>query len=109
MLTKLGGFLYRARWGVLLISLLLLPGMGIFGVNVFGLLKNGGYSNPDSESAQAEHILDTKLGGTTPDAIILMRSSTLKANDPAFAKAAQDLLTSLKKRAEVNSLISYYS
>jgi len=109
MLTRFGGVLYRARWGVLLISLLLIIGMGIFGFSLFGLLKNGGYSDPNSEATRAEQILDTKLGGAIPDVVILMRSATLKASDRAFAQAAQHLLTSLKNRSEVASLISYYS
>jgi trehalose monomycolate/heme transporter len=109
MLTTFGGFLYRARWGVFLFVLALLIGAGFFSVSVFGLLTNSGYTDPNSSSAQADRLLDSRLGGASPDVIILIRSDTLQATDPAFSKAATDMLTRLKKRSEVASLVSYYS
>jgi uncharacterized membrane protein YdfJ with MMPL/SSD domain len=109
MLLRLGGLLYRARWLVLLTMPVLLLGAASFGFGVFGLLKNEGYDNPASESTLARQLLDTRLGGSLADVIILMRSSTLRATDPAFAQAATNLLASLKNRPEVASLTSYYS
>ncbi len=35
MLTTFGGFLYRARFSVLLIALVFLTGAGIFGFSIF--------------------------------------------------------------------------
>ena len=109
MLMRFGSFLYRARWGVLLVTFVLLLGAAIFGLGVFNLLKNGGYDNPASESTRARQLLDTKLGGSLADVIILMRSPTLRATDPAFTQAATTLLAPLKERPEVASLASYYS
>jgi RND superfamily putative drug exporter len=109
MLTKLGGFLYRARWGAFLIALALLISAGFFGIGVFGFLTNVGFSDPNSNSARATQLLASKLGDAGADVIILMRSDTLPATDPAFNQAATDLLASLKNRPEVASLNSYYS
>jgi len=109
MLTTFGGFLYRARWGVLLIALVFLTSAGIFGFSVFGQLKNSGFSDPKSESSKAQQLLDARLGGSSPDVIILLRSDTWHPTDPAFTQAANDLLSTLKKRPEVASLTSYYS
>jgi RND superfamily putative drug exporter len=109
MLTKFGGFLYRERVVVLLAALALLFDMCIFGLGIFHLTKSGGYDNPASESTQARQLLDNRLGGAFADVIILMQSQTLRATDPAFAQAAETLLSPLHSRPEVVSLISYYT
>jgi uncharacterized membrane protein YdfJ with MMPL/SSD domain len=109
MLTRFGDFIYRARWGVLLVALAVLIGAGIFGFSAFGQFKNGSSGALDSESARAEQLLDSKLGGASPDVIILMRSDTLQATDAAFTQAATDLLARLQNHSEVASLTSYYS
>ena len=109
MLTRFGDFIYRARWGVLLVALAVLIGAGIFGFSAFGQFKNGIFGALNSESARAEQLLNSKLGGASPDVIILMRSDTLQATDAAFTQAATDLLARLQNHSEVASLTSYYS
>ncbi len=109
MLTKFGGFLYRERVVVLLTALALLFDMCIFGSGIFTLTKIGGADNPNSESTQARQLLDTRLGGSFADVIILMQSPTLHATDPAFARTAETLLSPLHKRSIITSLTSYYS
>ncbi len=109
VLTRFGGFLARARWAVLFSALTLLIGAGIFGLGVFGQLKNEGYGDPASESTRAKNLLDTRLGGSLADVILLVSSPTLRTTDPAFTQAATALLTTLQKRSEVATLTSYYS
>src|SRR5260370_41489262 len=108
LLTRFGGFLARARWAVLLSALALLLGAGIFGLGIFGMLKNDGYGDPTSESMRAKQLLDTRLGGSAIDVVLLIQSPTEHANDPAFTQAATTLLTTLKQRPEAASLTSYY-
>ena len=109
MLAKFGGFLYRARWLVLLVGLALVIAAGAFGGGLFSLLKSGGFQDPNSQSTQAQQLLDQQLGGSTTDVVILMRSATLNATNPAFADAATQLLNNLQARSEVASVTSYYS
>ncbi len=107
MLARLGGTLYRTRWIVLFAALVIVAGAAIFGTGLFGSLKSGGFADPASESSKAQNLLDTKLGGSTADIIILMRNDSLKATDPAFMDAATQMLASLKARPEVASVTSY--
>src|SRR5215469_8064561 len=109
MLATTARALYRARWIVLLLGLAMALGAGLFGSGLFPLLKAGGFEDPNSQSAQAEKLLDTQLGGSTTDIVILMRSDGLSPTDPTFASAATGLLDMLKARREVGSVISYYS
>jgi RND superfamily putative drug exporter len=109
MLATLGGLLYRTRWAALLLSLAIVLGAALYGSGVFGTLTDGGFEDPNSQSAQAHAVLDKELGGWTPDIIILMRSDTLSATDPAFAGAATRLLDTLQAQPGVASITSYYS
>ena len=109
MLARLGGMLYRTRWLVLLLALLIVSGAVVFGTGVFSSLKSGGFNDPASESSRAQALLDTKLGGATADIVILMSNSSLKATDATFMDAATQLLSKLKARPEVASVTSYYS
>jgi len=109
MLARFGGMLYRTRWLVLFVALLIVAGAAVFGTGVFGSLKSGGFNDPASESSRAEALLDTKLGGATADIVILMGNSSLKATDATFMDAATQMLAKLKARPEVASITSYYS
>ncbi len=109
MLARLGGILYRTRWIVLFLALLVIAGAAIFGTGLFGSLKGGGFTDPASESTKAQEQLNAKFGGATADIIILMSNNSLKATDPAFKDAATQLLATLKARPEVASVSSYYS
>ncbi len=109
MLARLGGTIYRTRWLVFFVALLIVAGAAVFGSGLFGSLKSGGFNDPASESSRAQTLLDAKLGGATPDIIILMSNSSMRASDATFADAANQLLDKLKARPEVASVTSYYS
>src|SRR2546426_5763047 len=109
MLARFGGILYRTRWIVLFLALVIVAGAAIFGIGLFGSLKSGGFNDPASESSKAQALLDTKLGGSSADIIILMSNTSIKATDPAFIDAATQLLAKLKARPEIASVTSYYS
>src|SRR5690348_16370472 len=109
MRARLGGMLYRTRWLVLVVALMVLAGAVVFGTGIFGSLKSGGFNDPASESSRAQTLLDTKLGGATADIVILMSNNSIKATDARFTDAATQLLVTLKARPEVASVTSYYS
>lgn len=109
MLARLGGFFYRMRWSAIIVALVIVVGAAIYGSSVFRLLKSGGFTDPNSQSSQAQTLLNTKLGGASADVIILMSSETLHVTDPAFANAAKQVLTTVQARSEVASVASYFS
>jgi uncharacterized membrane protein YdfJ with MMPL/SSD domain len=79
MLARLGGMIYRTRWLVLVLALLIVAGAAAFGTGLFGSLKSGGFNDPASESSRAQALLDSKLGGATADIVILMSNNSIKA------------------------------
>ncbi len=109
MLGRLGGFLYRMRWSAVVVVLVIVVAAALYGSSVFGLLKSGGFTDPNSQSTQAQTLLNTKLGGASPDVIILMSSDTLHVTDPAFVNAATQVLSTVQERAEVTEVTSYFS
>lgn len=108
MLTQMGNFLYRRRIGALTVTLVLVIGVGIYGLGVFSFLNGGSAGVDNSGSSEAAQLYQTKFGNTSTDVLLLLRSDTLKVTDPAFTQAATALLATLKTRPEVASLTSYY-
>ncbi|HLG74974.1 MAG TPA: MMPL family transporter [Ktedonobacteraceae bacterium] len=112
MLTWLGGILYRVRWAVLICALLLTIVMGWYGSSVFDSLRSTGLTDPSSESARAQKLINDNFStqSSTNDSIVLLLSHpTLTVDDPPFAQATAALLKTLRARPEVQSLSSYYS
>ena len=110
MLTGLGRVLFRFRVTVLLAACALTLVAAIYGSGVFSALHGTtSIVDPNSQSAQAQALLDSKLNTGSVDVVILMSSPTLKATDATFTQAALRLLNRLKSRPEVHTINSYYS
>src|SRR5215469_14498480 len=109
MLARLGGLLYRGRWAVLGIVLLMTAAGAIYGFGVFGVLQGTTIVDPTSESAHAQTLLNTRLSKGSTDIVILLSSSSARATDPAFETAATKLVHQLQALPEVASVTSYYS
>ena len=109
MLARFGGILYRTRWVVLCVALLVTAAAAIYGFGVFGALQGTTIVDPTSESAHAEALLASQLSKGSTDIVVLLSSKTLRATDPAFEQAATSLVQKLEALPEVASVTSYYS
>ena len=109
MLANLGDFFYRRRRVALCITMAVVIGATIFGLGLFSSLSNTDVAAENSESLQATQLLQTKLGDSGTDVILLLRSDTLSATGPTFTQAATSLFSELKQRPEVASITDYYS
>ncbi len=109
MLTRLGGGIFRARWMVLGMALLLVAVASVYGFTVFSALKSGGFEVPTSDSSRAATLIDDKLQASQSDVVVLLRSDTLSVTDPQFEQAVQQIVQSLQGRPEVAAVTSYYS
>lgn len=65
MLERLGRAIYRARWAVILVWLLIFGVAAIFAPRVTTILRGGGYSIPDSQSIDAYNALHHAYGYET--------------------------------------------
>ena len=109
MLAAFGSGLYRARWGVLLVALAVVLGAAIYGFGVFGSLQGGGFQDPHAQSSAEANLLSSKLGASSTDVVVLLRSDTATVTQSAFQSSAQAVIDQLQARPEVAAVTSYYS
>jgi len=100
-----GHFVYRFRWPVLGISVLLLAGSVVALVNG-GTLKNSGGQN--TESGRAIALMHDQLPQSGPGAgstfVLVFGSRTMTVQDPAFKQAVLTALQPLKDDSRVKSI-----
>lgn len=95
MFERLGRTMVRRRWWVLGLAVAFIAFAGIWGTQVFGKLIGGGFDDPSSESSQALTRAEAELGREGNDVVVLYRSATLTADDPAFRQAVTSTLADL--------------
>ena len=100
-----GHFVYRFRWPVLGVSVLLLAGSILALVNG-GTLKNSGGQN--TESGRAIALMHDQLPQSGPGAgstfVLVFGSQTMGVQDPAFKQAVLAALQPLKDDSRVKSI-----
>jgi putative drug exporter of the RND superfamily len=102
-----GRFVYRRRWPVLLLSILLLLASG-FIAGSGGKLESGGFIET-AESGRASRLIEKELpivGGST--FTLIFSSDTLSANDPEFRAAVEAALVPLRTDPRKDSIITPY-
>ncbi|MGH3937694.1 MAG: MMPL family transporter [Pseudonocardiaceae bacterium] len=95
MLSAWGYVVCRLRWSVLGAGLAIFVLAAGWGSGVFGDLAGAGFSDPGSESAQADQVEDRDLLREEPDVVLLYRSNDLTADDPEYRGSVEDDLAQL--------------
>ena len=103
---RLGAWVARHRWPVLIAYLIGMVLFGVFGVQVFGTMKSEGFNYPGSDSSRAAAALADDFGITDPVAILAIETPTDVDADAAAASALLDEVASLEG---VDSVVSYWS
>ena len=103
---RLGAWVARHRWPVLIGYLVVFVIVGVFGVRVFGTMQSGGFQDPNSESAQAATALAEEFGTRDPIVVLAIESPN---GVEAGAVAAQDLLADVTAVDGVSEVVSYWS
>ena len=80
----------------------------IFGFQSFGLLKAGGYDNPNSDSARVFDLLDSKFDTQTPEVVLIADMPTL-VDTTNSRTIGRDLANDLKQVEGVDTVTSYYT
>ena len=89
MFERLGALAVRRRLWVLALTLLGVIAAGAVGGGAIDSLSNGGYTDPDSESARAATMLDERFGQGQPTLnrrtpISLARASSMPMSSSAW-------------------------
>ena len=103
---RLGAWVARHRWPVLISYLVLLVVCGVFGVRVFGAMEAEGFNDPASDSIRAAAILAEEFG--TEDPLIILAIETPTGADASAAEATA-LLDGIAAVDGVDQVVSYWS
>ncbi|MCE7005117.1 MMPL family transporter [Kibdelosporangium philippinense] len=108
MFNRWGMVAYRRRWTVLIAVLVLAVIGGLWGLGVFDRMKQGGYYNESSQSAEAGRIAEQALGQRESDVVVVYDAGQGKSvDDPALATRVVDNLNALPADA-VKQRVSYW-
>jgi RND superfamily putative drug exporter len=93
---RFGECIYYCRWLVIVSWLLLILACIPFVPHLMEPFKAIGFSDPNSQSAKANTVLNDKLGFSYNQIIIMYHSDKLKATEPKFIHAIEHSLIDLK-------------
>lgn len=102
---RLGEMIYRFRWLIILAWLGLLLACVPFLPRLMDPFKAIGFTDPHSQSAQANDILNKKLGFSYNRFIIVYHSDKLLATNPKFMREIHSSLEDLKHFSIKNQII----
>ena len=91
-----GSVVHRRRWVVVALVLGATLISGIWGAGLFGRLSQGGYDDPNSQSARVADLVSGRLGHPAGDVVVVYTAqSGRKVDDPAITSAALAVLHAL--------------
>ena len=109
MFTRLGRFTVRRRRLVLALTVLFVVAAAGLGAGVFGVLEDGGFEDPGSESFRASEFLNEELGASDPEIVLLVEARGDDVDDATVTAAGVELTEELLAEPHVASAISYWS
>ena len=95
MLDRWSRLLVRRPLAVLLAGLALALAAGAYGAGVFGSLSQGGFADPESESAMALSREQETVGNHGVDVVALYSSDELRVQDPEFRQRVEEALSGI--------------
>ncbi len=104
--SRLGSFVARHRWPVLISYLIVTVLAAVFGVRVFAAMQSEGFNDPGSDSARAAAILAEDFGTRDPLVVLAIETPTSPEVDET---AAQSLLDQVAAIDGVDQVLSYWS
>ncbi len=96
-MERWGRAVVRGRWIVLVVAAVAVALAAGWGTGVFGVLSDGGFEDPDSESATAYEEITETFGRVDADVLVLYRDPTgaTSVDDTAFRRSVGDVVDGL--------------
>ena len=107
MMERWGAFVARRALAILLAGVALVVAAGAYGFGVFDALAQGGFDDPDSESARELALERETFGNRTVDVVAIYSSDELTAASPEFRNEVERTLADVPSDS-TSSVVSYY-
>ncbi|MFE0462372.1 MMPL family transporter [Kitasatospora sp. NPDC058965] len=104
---RLPAALRRPRW-VLWISVVFLVLTGVLSGGASAAMKNGGFDDPASDSAQAAKLLAAEFPSGQANLVLLVQDQGGRVDDPQVAETGKHLLAVLTAEPGVHVVASYF-
>src|SRR3954452_4510874 len=108
-MRRLGSFVLRRRWWVLIGGLLLAGLGGAYGTGASERLSAGGFNEPGAESSRAARALQDDFRTGPPNVILLVTAQHGKVTDPDVVAAGLRLNHELGEQPSVVESYSFWS
>jgi RND superfamily putative drug exporter len=104
---RLARFVTHHAKATLFGSVVAVVALGVLSGGAFGVLEDGGFDDPDSESSRALEQLDSRYGGPS-DLLLLVTPRNAALEAPEVTAAATRLTEQLRQEPQVTKVDSYW-
>lgn len=108
MFTRLGRFTVHKRRGVLIASLVFLLVAGVLGSGAFGVLRGGGFNDPNSESTKAAEILAQDFGQVSADIVAVLSPAGGSVDSTQAGTMASEFTREVRGFDGIARAVSYW-
>ena len=107
--ARFGAVLVRRRTAALLLSVAFVAAAGAFGVQAFGRLDSGGYSNNNSDAVKVADYLHNTLKQSDPAVALIVHTPRGNIDEPSVTAIASRLAAKVSAEAGAEKVVSYWS
>ena len=109
MFERLGGWVVRRRWLILIGTAVFFVAAGGIGGGVAEKLSNGGFQDPAAEASVAQRVLDREFGVTSPNIVLLVTAENGDVDDKSTISDGKALTQELASEPGMEQVVSYWT
>lgn len=100
-----GRLVHRFRWYIIALWVVIVLVSVPFAAQIGSVLKGGGYSSKDSESARASTLIQEKLPQPATQLLVIFQSATTAVSDPLYQKEVNDFVSRARSFSHVTGVV----
>lgn len=109
MFERLGSWVVRRRWVILVATIVFFGAAGAIGGGVAERLSNGGFQDPQAEASVAQRVLDREFGVTSPNLVLLVTAENGDVDDKSTIAEGKALTEELTGEEGMEQVVSYWT